>query len=360
MRATLSHLKKNYILQTYKQFYGEESGGVERHIVRLCNATYISRNTENYFLFKNGPARPASFGLELVPYRSILHTFRMIKCAEICHIHGARSFFSFLIALISSICSTPYIYTPHFYYKGRNYLNSTLKFIWDMSFERFIVAKARCVISLTEYATKEIYRIHKNTSNITVIPNSVDHNKIEIKKETDEDGIINVLSVSRLTKVKRVADLIATVNDPQLKHFELHIVGTGEEERALKALCAKYGLEGRVKFYGLLTDVEVNKLASKCQIFALASEEEGLPTAVLEMLYRGLYVAVSDIPAHLEIYETVGCLKLFKVGELKEIREILLQFNNRYTVINYKKFIREYSWYYNSEKIVKTYTDSIQ
>jgi glycosyltransferase involved in cell wall biosynthesis len=83
------------------------------------------------------------------------------------------------------------------------------------------------------------------------------------------------------TLIRAVA--IAVRRDPA---FRLEIAGDGPEEGAIRALVAELGLEGHVRFLGLVRDVpSVLRRASQ---FVLSSTSEGIPVTLLEAMARGL------------------------------------------------------------------------
>lgn len=110
-----------------------------------------------------------------------------------------------------------------------------------------------------------------------------------------------VLFASRLVPEKRVEDLIngfmATSVDKRLV-----IAGassdTDEYVAALRRLAAG---DPRIEFIGHRTAAEVEALQRHTALFALVSELEGLPFALLEAASRSAPLLVSDLPCNLEV-----------------------------------------------------------
>ncbi|WP_449246275.1 glycosyltransferase [Desulfarculus baarsii] len=108
-----------------------------------------------------------------------------------------------------------------------------------------------------------------------------------------------VMTVGRLSEVKNQALMIRAIgrlsNDrPALK---LVLIGDGPERANLETLTRTLGLNDRVLFAGERPDVEQLLPAADC--FALSSDSEGAPKALLEAMACGLPIvctAVGGIP----------------------------------------------------------------
>ncbi|HEX8392029.1 MAG TPA: glycosyltransferase [Longimicrobium sp.] len=77
------------------------------------------------------------------------------------------------------------------------------------------------------------------------------------------------------------------------QEFRLAVVGGGPEEPALRALCARLGLEGRVSFLGWRRDLD--RVYAGADIVALSSRNEGTPVALIEALAAGRAVVSTDV-----------------------------------------------------------------
>jgi glycosyltransferase involved in cell wall biosynthesis len=80
---------------------------------------------------------------------------------------------------------------------------------------------------------------------------------------------------------------------------ELMLVGTGPHERLCKRLAGELGASDSIHFLGASDDVP--SLLRKASVFALCSEQEAMPTVLMEAQASGLAVLASDIPAHREV-----------------------------------------------------------
>ncbi|MFQ3248842.1 MAG: glycosyltransferase involved in cell wall biosynthesis [Glaciecola sp.] len=103
-----------------------------------------------------------------------------------------------------------------------------------------------------------------------------------------------LLSVGRLTKTKRVEDLLYAVSQlPKELDVEVDIVGTGPEESNLKSLAKHLNMSGHVNFKGFL-DNPFSFYSHENTVFVLTSELEGMPNALIEALCSGLPCISAD------------------------------------------------------------------
>lgn len=101
-----------------------------------------------------------------------------------------------------------------------------------------------------------------------------------------------LIMVARLAAPKDpllLLEALAGVSAP----FHLDLVGDGPDMAAVQAAVARHGLADRVTLLGRRTDVPV--LLSRAQVFALISQQEGFPLAILEAMRAGLPVLASDV-----------------------------------------------------------------
>ena len=89
--------------------------------------------------------------------------------------------------------------------------------------------------------------------------------------------------------------------DPALVPARLVIAGSGEEREGLERLALELGIQGRVRFLGLVPNHDVAKLHAAADLFVLSSRLEATPTVVLEALACGTRVVSTDNPGGLEL-----------------------------------------------------------
>lgn len=99
---------------------------------------------------------------------------------------------------------------------------------------------------------------------------------------------VRLITTSQLNADKGHAQLIPVLAALKRRGFSFtwDVVGTGDREEEVKALCAASGLSDRVRFHGFTQDV--GALLDQSDVFVLPSRTEGLPNTLLEALAHGL------------------------------------------------------------------------
>ena len=133
----------------------------------------------------------------------------------------------------------------------------------------------------------------------------------------DEPKRAEIITVARLTKFKRVDFLLEVFSAVLQTHPGLtyHIVGTGDEEVALREQARLLGLSGQVVFHGPATDLKLKELYRRARLFLHGSVDEPFGIAPLEAIASGTPVVAhrSGGPAE---FMTVAC------GELVDSLEV--------------------------------------
>lgn len=108
------------------------------------------------------------------------------------------------------------------------------------------------------------------------------------------------------------------------KNIRLVLVGTGQDEQALREMILRKRLQDVV----LLTGEHANPLEvmNQCQVFVLPSRREGLPNVLLEAMSLGLCAVAADCdtgPREVLTHEYDGLL--VRVGDSEELTAALLR-----------------------------------
>lgn len=178
----------------------------------------------------------------------------------------------------------PLVITEHSSYYSRYRVKMIEKLILRYSFK-----SANKVISVSN-SLREI--ISKYKSNIEVIPNMVDCDKvlsiINKKNNLGEEGQFTFLSLCYLKKNKGIDILIRAFSTYfRGKEVKLIIAGDGPERESLENLSKELGILEQVEFKGALNRDEVYKVMSNCNIFVLPSRFETFGVVLIEALANG-------------------------------------------------------------------------
>jgi len=129
---------------------------------------------------------------------------------------------------------------------------------------------------------------------ILVIPNGVDVEEFHPAWDRPSTAGLRVLCVSRLIPRKRIDLLIQALKELSDCPISLTLVGTGNQESALKELARNFGVEGKVFFKGFVPHEEIVEIYQRHDLFALPSENEGMSNTVLEALACGLPILMTQ------------------------------------------------------------------
>jgi glycosyltransferase involved in cell wall biosynthesis len=248
--------------------------------------------------------------LELPPIR--LGTFRavlrILKAAtashDLCHVHAAME----LALCLGWRRSLPVVFTAHCYHTSLDYAKAGL----------FLNPSCSATVSVSAAERERLLKGGLDPRRHRTILNGIDlapFHSAPASRLRDELGlpssVMLVGTIGRLSRMKRVDVLIRAL---ALCPSQIHLViaGDGEARQSLERLAQKLGVGARVHWLGRRTDV-ANVLGG-VDVFATASEREGLSLAALEAMASGLPLTVSDIAEFAEVVDErwaialpVGC-----------------------------------------------------
>ena len=157
--------------------------------------------------------------------------------------------------------------------------------------------KAHLVITPSNHLKNIVQNWGVSGEKIKVIYNGTDINstkKLENKLAPDN---LKFITVGRLAPWKNINIMLEAFADyKQLnKNFTFYIVGSGPEEKALKNLTKKLGLEQEVVFTGQLDKDALSDVYKASNIYIQGSSYEGLPHVILEAISHNLSIISTPI-----------------------------------------------------------------
>ncbi len=113
---------------------------------------------------------------------------------------------------------------------------------------------------------------------------------------------LRLLVSSQLTPNKGHAELLDSLAELKAEGhaFQLHVLGVGPCEAALRARSEALGLSAAIVWHGLQADVY--PFLRKADVFALPSYEEGLPNTLLEAMSQGMIPVARNVGGVNEIW----------------------------------------------------------
>lgn len=138
------------------------------------------------------------------------------------------------------------------------------------------------------------------------IPNGIDTNFFRPNDDARRPGV--VLMVGTLSPSKDHVTLIRAIALMAPRHsVQLVLAGDGILRRQLEQFAAELGIVERVTFLGNVDAGSLLRLYRQAVVFALATNGEGSPLALLEAMSCALPVVASDVPGVHEILAGGGC-----------------------------------------------------
>ena len=145
---------------------------------------------------------------------------------------------------------------------------------------------------------------------------------IREKYEISEHEIL-ITGLGRLAHQKRFDLLIKAFSYVALEHPQarLMIVGSGERLDSLKDMAREFSIFEKVIFTGFIDDV--NSVLEATDIFALSSEFEGMPNALLEAMSRAIPLVAFKIPGIAEVIKDRENGLLVDFGDVRGMSEAI-------------------------------------
>lgn len=151
------------------------------------------------------------------------------------------------------------------------------------------------IVCVSGYVRDDLVRRGIPEKETVVIPTCMD-----LPDPTREPEGDFILSLGRLVATKGLDDLIRAMPEIDCR---LVLCGRGPEEKHLRRLVSKLGLDGKVEFRGYVSEEEKNRLMNTCKTFVMPSLFESFGLAALEVLGHGRPLVFSEVNG---LPETVG------------------------------------------------------
>jgi len=191
---------------------------------------------------------------------------------------------------------------------------------------QFSINHSEYVTAVSQSLKDDTERLFEITSEIKVIPNFIDYQKIKFRNVPCEKGHIApddeliITHISNFRPLKRIIDIlkIFEIIKDDLK-VKLLMVGDGpEKERAIR-YCKAHRIDEDVLFLGKSN--EIDDILCYSDLFLLPSEKESFGLAALEAMAHGVPVVCSDVGGLPEVIENGISGFLCPVGDIDAMAE---------------------------------------
>lgn len=223
----------------------------------------------------------------------------------IVHLHQIKSALFFYKAVLFSKKFFKTLFTVHSVYALRN-----CKYKISSTVLALVSDRTTCVSEASYKSYSPIAKLFKREK-ICAVQNGVDIERIdkalnfEKPKEKDSRVLIYVGRLIPIKNQKFLVELFSRFND-----CKMIFVGAENENREISKLIKQKGLDSRIQITGMLPRNKVFELLHNADIYVSSSTVEGLPVSVLEAMYAGLPVILSDIEPHRELAEKIDAVKI--------------------------------------------------
>lgn len=161
------------------------------------------------------------------------------------------------------------------------------------------------------------------------VPNGIDTSRFDVREDATalrrEFGLLPdqpvIGTVGRLASVKRHDILLQAFARLHHRSTQLLIVGEGPLRPELLGLAERLGVSDRVKFAGYLDRPE--RALAAMDVFALTSQSEGMPLAILEAWAAGKPVVASRVGGVPELVDDGRTGLLFESGDVETLAGLL-------------------------------------
>jgi glycosyltransferase involved in cell wall biosynthesis len=257
--------------------------------------------------------------------------FKLVKYLthyDIIHAHLFPSQYWTIFAKLISFSKAKFITTEHnTFNRRRNHF--ILKYV-----DKFIYSHYDKIITVSNKAYNALCEYLRCSQNIVCVPNGVNIKKISDSSpylkyemlEIENDCVLLVM-VASFRAAKDQDTVIRSLNQLPDK-YHLAFVGEGERRCICESLVRELGLQKRVHFLGLRSDV--GQILKTADIIILSSHWEGLSLSSIEGMAANKPFIASDVMGLTEIVKGAGLL--FKEEDYNELFELI----NR--LINEKDF----------------------
>jgi glycosyltransferase involved in cell wall biosynthesis len=260
-------------------------GGIELHVRDLATRQQALGHDVSVATLTPDPAHPSSGTVRRVDRtrRSWLDD----EAPDTVHAHvSIVSPFALATARAAAGRGMPTVVTVHSIWTGVGPLPTVVRDLWGMR---------RWGVTWTAVSEPAAARVRDLLGTaVQVVPNAVDLAAWSAFGELPEGRPPHVLSVMRLTRVKRSLPLArilgAAAADADLTAT---IVGDGPERPAVQRYLRRHGLSDRVQLTGALTREQIRELLRRTSVFVAPAHRESFGIAALEARASGVPVVAS-------------------------------------------------------------------
>lgn len=208
--------------------------------------------------------------------------------------------------------------------------------------------RADALITVCQALKDRLVELDVESDKVTVLRNGVDLNMF---RPIDRDEARRSLGLTRQTVlsvghlVERKGHHLVIEAIAALPEVDLMIAGEGPEEKALKALAQRLGLDDRVQFLGRVPHEDLQKVYGAADALVLASSREGWPNVLLETMACGTPAIATPVWGSGEVIQKPEAGRLAEARSvdalMSSIRDLLANLPDRSAT---RRYAEGFSW----------------
>lgn len=315
------------------------NGGAETIVVNLTTQFRRMGHTVDVCVF-NGEETPLmerlreenpevkiyKLGSGYYDLRYVPRLAKIMKDYDVVHAHNSSP--QLFVALASLRCPGVRLVTTE-----HNTTNRKRQMGWMKPIERWMYPRFGHTVCISEIAERLLREYLGNAwldpesaiyNKVSTIANGVDVHAIheataDVELLKQKEDRCAVAMVARFRAQKDQDTLVRALSRLDSNTFEVWLVGDGERLEDVRQLARECGVEERVRFLGLRTDVP--QVLHAADIVVMSSHWEGLSLSNIEGMSAGKPFVASDVNGLREVTKGYGIL--FPEGDDKALAEII-------------------------------------
>lgn len=307
-------------------------GGSHIHVRDLCLTMRKKGHQAMIFVGGEGPFTE-NLKSKNVPYISLKHLQRSIHPVkdvkalfelrsvlnrynpDLVSTHSSKA--GFLGRIAARILKIPVIFTAH----GWAFTEGAKKASLYKWAEKAAVPFSDKIITVSNYDKELAIRNKITRSNkLLSIHNGMPQKRNDILYFNERNEVVHVAMTARFDIPKDHDLLIEACKN--IKNIHLDLIGDGPNMSQIKNKVVEYGMVDRVRFWGMIDNVE--EVLSNSDVFALISNYEGFPRSTLEAMRAGLPCIVSDVGGASEAIIEGKTGYVVPKGDVEAVRDKIL------------------------------------
>ncbi|MEM0448494.1 MAG: glycosyltransferase family 4 protein [Methanomassiliicoccales archaeon] len=271
---------------------------------------------------------------------------------DLVHLHNFHILLSFQSAILCTLHSMPYVFSPHYHGKGHTPLRDFLFRIYKKI--GYLGLKKASLITCASYYERSMLlhdfpSLEEKTEVISPGIKARTHPRIPREKDV-------LLYVGRLMRYKGLDNVMAAMSVLRMRgrRIRLRIIGTGPDEERLRMLARDLQLEDSVEWLGEVDEEALNWEYAKASCLVLLSSAEAYGLVVAEALSSGLPCIVAESAALREFTSEPGCFGVRDPKDANLVADVIAKVLDQDIYINLDSFSPKISYW---PEVAKRYLD---